>query len=376
MTDTTKWAALCGLVLALTFGLGEISLRLAQWAFGGTSPTTLLPGYRDRRFQLSPFLVFGPRINWQIGGRPNPEFAYFNKQGFRTQGLVGTKPTAEIRIVAIGGSTTEDVWNEEGLHWPLWLERELRVITSADVRVYNTGMSAYTSAHTIVRLALDVLDYEPDFVIVMHNVNDLVVNYRAAIRGEPVDSHYLVAYGEKRMTGDVTEADIVISRLAHAVSRRLEALRQPDEIVPEGYDISAGLVHFTRNLRTIEALTTSRGSELILLTMPLCSSESVYRTVEFHGRRQFSAALPADFEAFKHDFGRYNGAVMSVAEGQAVTAVDMAALFGGDQEYFSDFVHYNSKGSRRFGELLADQIAPVIVRRSEQSAANDTVNKR
>ena len=90
----------------------------------------------------------------------------------------------EFRIITLGGSTTEDVWTEDGLHWPLWLERALKT-PDLNARVYNTGMSAYTTAHSLVRLEFDVLDYQPDLVIVMHNVNDLVVNYYSAVLKQP-----------------------------------------------------------------------------------------------------------------------------------------------------------------------------------------------
>jgi hypothetical protein len=40
--------------------------------------------------------------------------------------------------------------------------------------------------------------------------------------------------------------------------------------------------------------------------------------------------------------------------------VDMARLFGSDRKYFADFVHYNAVGSKRFGGIVAEQLAPVI----------------
>lgn len=47
------------------------------------------------------------------------------------------------------------------------------------MRVYNAAVSAYSTAHSLIRLEFDILQYERDLVIVMHNVNDLTVNYFA-----------------------------------------------------------------------------------------------------------------------------------------------------------------------------------------------------
>lgn len=357
MTDRQK-ALLFGFVLAaVTVAMGEMALRTMQYFVSGVSPTTLLPGYRESRFQLSPFLVFGPRIDWQIPGKPNPETAYFNTQGFRTRERVGTKAAGEFRIIALGGSTTEEVWTEDGTHWPLWAEREIRK-TGVEARVYNSGMSAYTSAHTLIRLAFDVLDYEPDVVLVMDSVNDLTVNYRAAVAGEPVDGHYRVPFAQKAFTNDVDQGDIVLSRLWRAVSLRIAGTREI--VMPQQYDISAGLRYFKRNLASLHALAESRGSRLVLLTMPSCDSEAVYRQVERDGRLGLSPPFPQDFDRFKRDFAAYNEAIREVGAARGVTVIDMNRLLGGSQNLFADVVHYNAAGSKRFGELLAAELSPLI----------------
>ena len=357
MTDRGKYVVFAGILAVVTFTVAEVALRGLQYLQAGTRVTAFLPQHRETRFKLSPFLVFGPRLDWQIPGKRYPEHAYFNSQGFRTREIVGAKSPSEFRIIAIGGSTTEDVWTEDGLHWPLWLERELRGAGLAGVRVYNAGMSAYSSAHTLIRLAFDVLEYEPDMVIVMDNINDLTVNYHAAIAGTPVDAHYRVKFGGKRHTADIDESDVVVSRVAHSIRARLQGQREVT--VPDTYDISAGRDYFRRNLTNTHALLSTRGVALVLLTMPSCSAEAVYRQVEFHGRRQFSDPLPS-FARFQRDFASYNDVVRSVAQQRNAMLVDMARLFGADQQYFSDFVHYNAAGSQRFGTLLAGALAPAV----------------
>lgn len=370
MTNRTKGLIFGLILLLVTFALVEGALRVAQFARFGTSLTTLLPNHRERRFIQSPFLVFGPRIDWQIPGKPNPEFAYFNSQGFRTREHVGGKLPGHVRIIAIGGSTTEDVWNEDGLHWPLWLERRLVANGASDVKVYNAGMSAYSSAHDLIRLSFDVLDYEPDIVVMMHNINDLIVNYYAALDGRDVDPHYRAAFGQKLYTGDVDEGDVIVSRFVHAVRSRWVELTQADKVVPATYSIDKGLQYFKRNLRSIDAVVADRGSQLVLLTMPVCDSEEVYRIVESHGRRQFSAPLPNDFRRFLRDFEAYNEAIRQVGASRRIPVVDMARLFGGSREMFSDFVHYNARGSQNFGAVLASQLAPLVQKLEERSASS------
>ncbi len=363
MSNVSKTVIFVLFICLASFALGEVALRTAQYFLSGVSPFTMLPGYSERRYLLSPFLAFGPRIDWQIPNKPSAETAYFNGQGFRTKESVGPKPEGEFRIVAIGGSTTEDVWTEDGLHWPLWLERRLKG-SSLDARVLNTGMSAYTSAHSLVRLEFDVLDHHPNLVVVMHNINDLVVNYYAAVLGQPVDGHYRSPYTTKQFTGETDDHDVVLSRLCHSLRARLRPA-PADKPVPNDYRIDQGLTYFRRNLRNIHALASANGTAVILLTMPLCDAETVYRKVELNGRKQFSAPLPESFDRFKKDFAAYNQAIAAVGADVGATVVDMHRLLGGDPRWFSDFVHFSAAGSKRFGEVLAAELEPRI----RQSAA-------
>jgi hypothetical protein len=203
-----------------------------------------------------------------------------------------------------------------------------------------------------------VLEYEPDMVLAMENINDLTVNYYAAIAGTPIDAHYRVKFGQDRFTADLDEDDVVLSRLLHSIRSRVVA-HSGEPIVPSEYDITRGLQLFQRNLANNHALVANRGATFVLLTMPTCDSEAVYRQVEIQGRRQFSDPLPS-YDRFQRDFAAYNAAVRQVAQQRNIAMVDMARQFGSSSEFFSDFVHYNAAGSRRFGELVAASLVPLI----------------
>jgi hypothetical protein len=124
-----------------------------------------------------------------------------------------------------------------------------------------------------------------------------------------VDGHYRVPFARKEFTGDLDQDDIVISRLGHLIWRVLTPERK--QVVPSDYDISRGLAYFKRNLGNIHALVGNAGAALVLLTMPLCGSEAVYRQVERDGRRDLSAPVPVvrqvqtRFAAYNDAFARW-----------------------------------------------------------------------
>jgi len=202
----------------------------------------------------------------------------------------------------------------------------------------------------------------------MDNINDLTVNYHAALAGTPVDGHYLVKFGQKTYTFDLDDDDVIVSRVVQSIRSRLA--RTNERSVPANYDISRGLGFFKRNLANTHALVANAGARTVLLTMPSCDSEEIYKLVERYGRLQFSDPLPS-FENFNRDFGQYNDGIREVAAVHGVTMVDMARLFGSDRKYFADFVHYNAAGSQRFGGIVAAQLAPVIREMTSKRAVAD-----
>ena len=347
------------------FLVTEVGLRIYQQIANGIPFTSFLPGYKETRFPLSPFLVFGPRVNWQIPHKKFPQHAYFNSQAFRTPDPVGKKTKDEYRIITLGGSTTEDLWNDEGIHWPLVLEQELHRRGYKSVRVLNTGMSAYTTAHSLIRYEFDVVEHEPDMIIVMHNINDLLVNYFAARDQQEVDPHYKVLYGNKSYTGEIGNEDIVFSRVVHSVASRLKRWQNTSAklTIPDS-DISRGRIFFKRNLTNLVRLTRANGTVPVLLTMPIAKSQRI-----FDGTVKDNRPYPR-YERFLQDFSSYNQAVREVGKELGATVIDMNTLFADNDDYFADFVHYSTKGSRAFGAVLSAHIVNQIRKKNGRIAGS------
>ena len=356
---------------ALAFTLGEVGLRTYQRIARGVPFFSFLPGYHaSTRFPLSPFLVFGPRMNEQLPDKRSPETSYFSSQGFRTHDTLGLKPAGQYRIFALGGSTTADITNGAGIHWPLTAERALHAAGRPDVKIYNASMSAYSTAHSLVRFEFDLLQYQPDMILVMHNINDLSVNYYAWHAGRPVDANYLVKYGQPAVTGVITDHDVVLLRVWHSVSARIaDLLRRPPPTLPPTYDISLGLGFFKRNLADIVAVARAHGVAVALLTMPMCDSPSVYDTMLHAGGEPM---LYPDFPHFSRDFEAYNQAIRDVGRELDVPVLDMRRAMPGRPVYFLDTVHHTSSGVQVLGEQVARALLPLLPppgKRSQHASA-------
>jgi len=353
-------AASIAIGIAAALLVAEVGLRAYQRIAAGVPLLAFLPAYHERTFPLSPFLVFGPRIDWQIPNKTHPETAYFNDQGFRTRERLGPKPPAELRMIALGGSTTEDVWNDAGIHWPLVAERALHAAGRTDVRIYNGAMSAYTTAHSLVRLSFDALQYEPDFVVVMHNVNDLLVVYGAGAQGKPVDANYLVKYGRKSLTGALDESDVVLSRLWVFLRERIRRLSPQGPPPPlEHYDLESGRRLFERNLRSLVAVARAHGAEAILVTMPLARSPLRFDETAALARGGVLDRMPPH-ERFLADFDAYNESVRRVGAELGAPVIDAARLVPSDDRLFADLVHTTTAGAEVMGESVAKKLREIL----------------
>jgi lysophospholipase L1-like esterase len=339
---------------------GEIALRAWHRVAHGIPFGAVLAEPPPRRFLLSPFLVFGPIVGRQLPGKQRPELATWNAQGFRSPDALGPKPAGELRIITLGGSTTEDQWNEEGIHWSWVLEQELHARGLPQARVYNGGSSAWSTAHLAVRLAFDVPAYEPDFVLVMENINDLTASYFAAQAGVPLDPNYLVKYGADFYTRQIREQDLSYSRLWATLRERSGRLfPPPDAPVPENVDLAAGRRLYERNLRTLGALARANGIQLVLLTQPFTDEPELDRRMRLPG--QWRGIDPfAPHERLLADLALYNGALLEVGRREGIPAIDMAGLLGKDPRLYVDVVHYGAEGSRAFGEKLAGALEPLL----------------
>lgn len=369
--DLTKKLLLAAATTTVALLAAEVGLRVYQRVSFGIGMLSVFPDFRVEPMTYSPFLAFGPRVNYEIPGKQRPELSRFDARGFRTVDPIGPKPPGELRIVALGGSTTEDLWNASGRHWPWILEQRLSERDSGAVRVLNGGMSAYATPHTLIRTALDVTELEADVLLVMHNINDLTAAYHAIAAGVALDGHYTAKYLLRSYTGLRGESDVVWSRLARFVAGRLaQPDRAPPTLAENDTVLGEGVRIFQRNLRSIVAVARAHGIEPVLLTMPFSRSPEHFAIMQSGQVRIGSVGvgqLPERERMFR-DLARYNQATRELGASSGVRVVDMAEAGPWDDSLFVDTVHLSDEGSEVFATRLAERLDPASLRRSSAGA--------
>ncbi|MBR9831819.1 SGNH/GDSL hydrolase family protein [Acidiluteibacter ferrifornacis] len=97
-----------------------------------------------------------------------------NQFGFRGNSMNKEKEANTYRIICIGGSTTygtavEDYRNS----YPYLLEQELKNSTPKKIEVINAGVKGYSSFESLLNFQFNLLEFNPDLIIINHGINDL-----------------------------------------------------------------------------------------------------------------------------------------------------------------------------------------------------------
>lgn len=181
-TRTIIYSVITILVL---FGSIELTTRTISWLSGNGFTLSLheLDPYNQKikdLYRWHPFtgFIFQPNIKF-LGSHPNQKARaeiFTDKYGFLSGdlGLTYDKPSDEIRIACIGGSTTPNINLEFTKNWPGRLADLIqRHFPEKAIRVINAGTPGFDTSQSIGNLALRVMPFHPDIVIIYHAYNDL-----------------------------------------------------------------------------------------------------------------------------------------------------------------------------------------------------------
>ncbi len=207
-----------------------------------------------------------------------------NEHGFRDlSSTPRLKPPQEFRVACIGGSTVFGMGGDTA-SWPASLERSLslRVVNSEGpgdtrtIKVLNFGVEGYTSHSDLIQLALRVVSFSPDSVIVYSGIND--VKLWGAENPLPDGSHaiqrqILTPQGiQRHLPGWLLNHSGLIAVGTRLFDRVILGVEYGHLVMtwPFKTDASSpakGSVYFESNLRSIVGLARAHGVTPILSTI-------------------------------------------------------------------------------------------------------------
>jgi lysophospholipase L1-like esterase len=342
--------------LAVAFGIIELLLRVLN-------PFDLR--VRGER------IVLRSNSSWTYEGPPgsqlDPEIIHRkNNIGFRGPDWTGTKPD-RLRVFAVGGSTTENVYLTEGSTWPDRLARLLEP-HFPDLWMNNAGLTGHSTFGHAILLRDHLSRYEPDVLIYLVGINDIG---REDLHDWERDDMRVMSWPGLANASEVVALTVNIHRALAARKRRithntagldeswLVTWKIPDETRRAVVDRAQRLTDdYAARLRALVSSSLELGAHVVLVTQPALYGEG------FDDRTGLDLSLvyadQVDGGTAWQILEMYNDVTRSVATELGVPLVDLARALPKSSRYFYDTIHFTNEGASRVAEILADEICPYL----------------
>ena len=378
--------------------------RLFLVFFGVLSATIMGEiGLRTIGFSLVPtrYSLLPENIHWEFHPAPGvmPGIEGTSIYTTNSEGIRGDTypPDADYTIIAVGGSTTQDVYLDDSEAWPYLMQGRLnRSDLYARAWVGNVGRSGHGMAEHILTLRYFIPQFEVDAVISMVGINDLSPALRlpedysrqwddpSLLRRFWFSTFYQTPWvSAEHPYSELLPVDLYVGNLLAQVlgmklNQRYDQTMVEDQagiayvarrrvfqeargILNEPPDLSLALNQFKVNLAEYVDLAEHLGVRLILTTQPVIWSDHLSAMGEalIHmGYYGFSGAPQSRYsvEALAEAMTMFNDELLDFCRENQVECVDLAALMSGDELYFYDDVHFNEQGAERVADLLADYL--------------------
>jgi len=369
------------------------TLKIADFSFGLVQPVEFLLNGDQTKNRSIVLKEFNP--NQSVTVTPDEQFISnaelseqtLDKLQIDSNGFIDNgnpyELNPELRIIFFGGSSTENLYVQTENRFPSVVERSMRKQLEQNIVTHNGGVSGNNSMHSNLAFIAKGIPLKPNFVVLMHNVNDLAVlsktesywiapNSRAlvlgnaestfAVKNSPRLSIYFLLRGFK---------DIIVPNLYAYLQPRLTpyvlALR-PDEF--DGFrgkspiDFERAEMQFRSSLISFTQVTRAWGIEPILMTQ---SNRMNIDDLAFKSLLSTSPNLGMSPEQFIAIYKRFNNITRMVARDQNVSLIDLDNLIPGSSKHLYDTVHFNNEGNRLAGEIISEHLVNILSKDSQIS---------
>ena len=277
----------------------------------------------------------------------------------------------DLSIVFLGGSTTECMYVAPDNRFPYLAARKLEQALGLKVNGINAALSGNNSMHSLLLLLGKVVPLRPDFVVLMHGINDI-----GALTTERTywsTSGSLRLFEEERISvGDAGKVLVrsLIPYTTEQLQRGTKALRELFRVrraqaqtpkPAEGPDRRAEMGRdFESSLRSFVRVATAWGITPVLMTQVYVEPTSATeRSGAFVNREQLAGAgLRPDEHPTLLDY--FNAITREVARSEAIPLIDLARARAWRFGDVYDTVHFTDEGSKQVAEIVAAALKEQI----------------
>ena len=231
--------------------------------------------------------------------------------------------------------------------------------------IKTTANQAYATPHALNLLLHHVVHWDPDLVILSHNVNDLTAAYFPGFRSDYSNKYanefFLPDHDNLYTASNVLFQNsqlywFLVGRLAEFETR----MRPNRPILRERYGAEPpeeARAVFEHNVRSFVRYAQSHGIPVVIGSQPFMPGESFFDAHWSFKPASYKDAVrfPEHEELVAHH-AAYNRSLERLADELDAVFIDNDAALGGREEYVTDSVHYTRAGIERLAENYADAL--------------------
>lgn len=290
-----------------------------------------------------------------------------NSYGFRGGALAMPKAATEFRVFLVGGSTVECFYIDDGDELGAVIERRLSIHAAPDaaIHLYNVGLSGAASDDHISMIAQRLIHLEPDLIVVMCGINDLLRSMRGFDYLHYPRPVRKIAWWRFCARFQIGRRLIYLKQRVQPEPRRLQEARTltsrygrlvklqqatPETEAPPLTNIAP----YRHNLETIAGIARSHRVGLVFVTHPhTWNSQTDPEIAKYHWMRLIGEStynevlMDAAMESM-------NLTMIEVARDHAIPLYDLVTDIEKSTDFFYDDCHFNTNGVREAASGLSD----------------------
>lgn len=301
-----------------------------------------------------------------------------NSLGFRGEELP-KHPEKFVKIIAIGGSTTECFFNSEDKAWPQVMQAEWRK-SKPNVWVNNAGLNGHSSFGHQILLNDIVVKLKPNIVLFLVGVNEMdrsdldqfeqrilneqevQMSYNGWIRNFFLNlskhSEVLNLVYNLQKAWKAQNQKIFIDKVIKLDPKnQLELPNQVYQVVLANQ--KKYLPGYRIRLLNLIQTCKKHGIKPVFLTQPFLLGEGVDPST---GTDLAKVMVGKDLNGrlYWQKLELYNQEMRKLCNEEKVDLIDVAKLLPKDSKYFYDYMHFSNTGSIAMGKLIASEAKRLI----------------
>lgn len=298
-------------------------------------------------------------------------YVHKNSLGFRGPEM---NRNHKLKIIFVGGSTTECFYISDGQDWPSIIGKKLTT-TDSTIWVNNAGISGHSTFGHLMMMDYIIKEVHPDIIFFMVGINDKYIK-----RPTSHDKNLGWNYG-RNIQYFILKNSITFQTIAY-----LLGIFQAQSVGIEDKNIDFNSIQYFKKsnflyrtiIKNYKPIFSDPDFEVRLLKIikicqehnitPIFITQStILGGLDLATSKDFTKDLYFNNNISCHAFAldsitrnTYNNTIIKICKNENIRFIDLEHLLPKNSHYYYDFIHYTKTGNQEVAKVLLPEIEKTI----------------